>query len=106
MIRTIQQDNLSGKSVFEIWAVTFWVKINRYYVDNGIFSAQPFISSIEDANQAIIFCEVGYHHQNAMAERKIQTIALRARTLLLHENIYWPEAITTILWTYALNDFS
>ena len=50
------------------------------------------MSAIEDANQTIKFCGVGYQHQNAIVERKIQTI-----TLLLHAKIYWPEEITTML---------
>ena len=29
-----------------------------------------------------------------------------ARTLLLHEKKYWSEAITTMLWNYALNAFA
>ena len=38
IIITIQEDTLSGKEYFEIWASTFGVKINRYHADNGIFS--------------------------------------------------------------------
>ena len=38
-----QEDNLSGKAAFEIWAATFGVKINRYHVENGLFSEQHFI---------------------------------------------------------------
>ena len=26
--------------------------------------------------------------------------------MILHAKIYWPEAITTILWTYSLNYFA
>ena len=49
------------------------------------FFKQYFRSEIEDANQNITFCGVGYYHQNVIFERKIQNIALGARTFLLHE---------------------
>ena len=39
-------------------------------------------------------------------ERKIQTLTLGARKLLLHKIIYLPEAITTMLWKYSLKYFS
>ena len=53
MISTIQQENLSVKSAFEILAAALGVKIKIYHADNEIFSEQPFISAIEDANQTI-----------------------------------------------------
>ena len=80
----IQDKKLAGKSAFEIWADTFGVKVKIYHADNGQFSEQPFRSSIEDANQTITFCGVGYHHQNAIFEIKIQTITLGDTTFLLH----------------------
>ena len=81
---TIQEENLAGKSAFERWADTFGVKIKGYHADNGRFSKQAFRSEIEDTNQNITFCGVGYHHQNAIFERKIQTLTLGYRTLILH----------------------
>ena len=46
------------------------------------------------------------HHQNDIFERKIQTQTLGAIILFLYAKIYWPEAITTISWTYALKAFA
>ena len=51
-----------------------------------------------------IFC-VGSHHQNTIVEIRTQTLTLGDRTLILHEKIYRTEAITTILWTYAMKVF-
>ena len=73
---------------------------------NGRFSKQYFRSEIEDANQNITFCGVGSHHQNENFKRKIQTITLGARKLLLHTKIYWPEAITIMLCPHALKAFA
>ena len=69
----------------------FGVKINRYRVDNGRFSEQPFISEIYYSNHTITLCGVGSHHQNSIVEITITTLTLRARTLLLHAKRYCPE---------------
>ena len=98
----IQEENLSGKEDFEIWAATFGVKTHRYHADNGRFSEQHFRSAIKDSNQTIKFYGVGSHHQNDIVERNIQTLTLGDRKLLLHEKRYWPEAITTMLWPYEM----
>ena len=71
MISTNQEETLSVKPAFEIWAATFGIKIKRYHAENGIFSEQIFVSDIEDKNQAITFCGVGCHYQNVIVERKI-----------------------------------
>ena len=84
--RKTQEDTLSGKSAFERWATKFGVKIRRYHAENGIFSEQPLIPAIEDANQNITFCWVGYHHQNTIVERKNLTLTLGAITLLINQN--------------------
>ena len=49
---------------------------------------------------------IGYHNENSIVERKIQTLTLGSRTLLLHGNRYWPKAITTMFCIYALKTFA
>ena len=51
MRKTTQEDTFPLKESFEQRADIFGVKINKYHVDNGIFSEQPFRSVIEDSNQ-------------------------------------------------------
>ena len=51
-------------------------------------------------------CGVGYHHQNAIVERKIETLTLGDRSFLLNAKRYFPEAITTMLCPYALKVFA
>ena len=107
LIRSTRQEKKSaGKVYFEGWDATFGVKINIYHADNGIFSGKTFRSQIEYFNQKITFCGVGYHHQNDIIEREIKTLTIEARKLLPHAKIYWTEAITTMLWPYALKAFS
>ena len=60
----IPEGKLLGKPDFEIWDATFGVKINIYHTYNERFSEQPFRSAIEDSNQTIKVCGVGYNHQN------------------------------------------
>ena len=76
MIITSQEDALAGKSEFDIWAYTCRVKSNRYHTYNGRFSEYLFIPVIDYSNRTRTFCGVGYHHQNSMVERKIQTLTL------------------------------
>ena len=52
------------------------------------------------------FCGVGYYCQNDIFERKIQTLTLGVRTLIIHAKIYCPYEITTILWPYAVKAFA
>ena len=63
---------------------------------------EDFLNNLSDKklripNIKIELCGVGYHHQNAIVERKIQTLTLEDRKFLIHEKIYWPEAITTMV---------
>jgi hypothetical protein len=45
---------------------------------------------------------MGSHHQNGIAEQKINDITLGGRTLLLHAKRMLPEHISTILWPFAV----
>ena len=38
---TIQEETLSGKATFEIWAAKFEIKVKIYHSDNGIFDEKP-----------------------------------------------------------------
>ena len=106
MRSAIQGGILAGKADFEIWAAMYGIKINRYHTETCRFYEQPFRSAINNSNQTIIYCGVGSHHQNAIVEINIQIITLGDRKLLLNSKIYWPKAITTLLWPYELKAFS
>jgi hypothetical protein len=49
-----------------------------------------------------IFCGVGPHHQNGIAEKRIGDLQRRATTLLLHAQRRWLDAKNSHLWTYAI----
>ncbi len=46
---------------------------------------------------------VGAHHQNGMAERGIRTVVTKARTMLLHAQLRWPEQTPASLWPMAMS---
>ena len=106
MISTSKEEILAVKSVFERQASTFGVRIHIYHSYYGIFYEQPFKSAIEYSNHTMKFCGVGSDHKNTIFYRKIRTLTLGYIILLIHEKIYFPEAITTRLWTYSLKSFS
>ena len=73
-----------AKELFEEWLKEkAWVKIKHYHIDNGVFTAEEFREDCKEKNQKQYFSGVGAQHQNAKAERAIQTIMWMARTFML-----------------------
>jgi len=56
---------------------------------------------IQQANQELTFCRVNAHFRNGVAEKRIRDLQDAARTMLLHAQRRWPQAITIYLWPYA-----
>ena len=52
--------------------------------------------------QHLTFCGVGAHQQNVVSEQIIKDLTLSSQTLVLHDQRYWPDYITTIIWTFTL----
>jgi len=96
------EETVKAKQSFEKFARTHGVSIKHYHVDNGRFKDKVFMKEIEDQRQSISFIEVGAHHQNGIAGKRIGALQRRATTLLLHAQRRWPDAINTHLWPYAL----
>ena len=55
-----------------------------------------------NSNQTIGFCGVGSHHQNALVKRYIQEVTKLGWAVLLHAKRHWREAISTVLWPFAI----
>eukprot|EP00804_Cyclotella_cryptica_P014513 CCRYP_004809-RB/>CCRYP_004809-RB protein AED:0.52 eAED:0.36 QI:0/0/0/1/0/0/2/0/183 len=72
-----------SKMRFEEW---LWeiaaAEISHLHSDNGIFTADMFRADCKQKHQSQSFSGVGAKHQNALAERAIQTIIYMARTLM------------------------
>jgi hypothetical protein len=64
-----------GKARFEQWLWDQCVsKVKHYHGDNCIFSAKEYRHNCDKKGQSQSFSGVGAQHQNARAERAIQTI--------------------------------
>jgi hypothetical protein len=96
------EEAVASKHRFERMATENGISIKKYRGDNGVYATYLFKSSCEALNQAQDFSGVGAKHQNGVAERMIGTITRRARTMLLHATILWPDIITEDLWPFAL----
>ena len=97
-----QEETLAAKQAYEHLAATHEVTIRRYHANNGRFAEKAFRAAVDDVNQSISYCGEGAHHQNGIAENHIKQLILTSRTLLPHAKPFWSEAITTILWPFAL----
>ena len=78
------------------------ISIQAYQSDNSIFAAHGFLEEI-DKLQNIKFSGVGAHHQNDIAGRAIQTIFIKAHTIMIHAALYWPDMPDPCLWPMAVD---
>ena len=79
------------------------MRVRHYHVDNGVFKSKLFRKACDEKRQTYDFSGVRSHHQNATAERAIQTISYWARTMMVHAALHWPEHGTdTSLWPFAI----
>lgn len=97
-----QEETLEAKAAYEKCLRTFGHKVKSYHADNGRFMDTTFQLAVADADQSITFCGVGSHHQNGIDENRIKILTETARTLLLHAQRMWPEAISQVLWPFAI----
>ena len=95
-------ETLQAKLAFEAYAKSHGVKVLQYHADNGRFADKAFRKSCEEQLQNMSFCGVNAHFQNGIAEKRIRDLQDGARTMLLHTQRRWPDAINTHLWPYAM----
>ena len=98
---TSATDTVEAKKRFEQFCNDRGVQVKHYHADNGIFASKGFRDEVQRCGQTLSFCGVGAHHQNGVAERRIQDLADSARSSLAHAAHRNP-AITANLWPYAL----
>jgi hypothetical protein len=95
-------ETLKAKRAFELYARERGIKIRHYHADNGRFADNAWKNALLEENQSITYCGVNAHWQNGIAERRIRDLKEQSRTMLLHAEHYWPDAICTSLWPYAM----
>ena len=98
---TSADETIEAKNAFERFAAQRGVTIRHYHADNGIFASNGFREAVRQSGQTISFCGVGAHHQNGIAERRIQDLTQTARSQLAHASHRNP-AVTAHLWPFAL----
>ena len=96
-------ETIMAKRAFEEYARQNGIyHISGYHADNGVFRANKWIESCRRQKQSLSFAGVNAHHQNGIAERRIKEIQELSRSMMIHANRRWPEAITPNLWPYAI----
>ena len=99
-------ETINAKLRFEQW---LWDeacgKVKHYHSDNGVFTAELFKEACEEAQQTQSFSGVGAQHQNAEAERAIQTVMYMAREFMIHTALHWGENNADDLsqWSFAVD---
>ena len=64
------------------------VCVKRYHSDNGVYDSNAFCKDCAGQNQKQTFSGVGAKHQNAAAERCIQTMSYWACTMMVHAALH------------------
>ena len=96
---------LGAKERFEEWMFEHaTVDVKHIHSDNGVFAANEFRDDCKAKNQKQTFSGVGAHHQNARAERAIQTIMYMARSFMIHVSLRWNDQHVDdiCLWPFAV----
>ena len=96
-------DTINAKVEFERHCRDMGVEVDSYHTDNGVYKSQAFTEEIARNSQSIRFSGVGAHFQNGVAEGAIRIVVTKARTMILHAEIMWPEAKDPSLWPMALS---
>ena len=100
------EETIQGKIAFERECHSFGASVKRCRTDNGTFTSRDFMDEIQKQDQHITVSGVGAHHQNGIAERSIRTVVTKARTMLLHAMLRWPDETTADLWPLAMKHAS
>jgi hypothetical protein len=100
---TSSVQTLAAKIEFERHASSVGIAIQKYHADIGRFTDNAWTKHLKDNNQSISLCGVNAHHQNGQVEKRIHDLQDLARSLILHAQNLWPDAITNNLWPYAVN---
>ena len=96
------EETVTSKLDFERGASHLGILVKEYRTDNGIYASKTFGESLAHFNQKISFSGVGGHHHNGAAEATIGSVTRRARTIMFHASLLWPDVDYTVLWPLAL----
>ena len=95
-------NTINAKNNFERHSLEMGVAVQSYHTDNGIYKSKAFTEELTTKYQSIRFSGVGAKWQNGVAEGAIRIIVSKARTIMIHANLHWPEEKNDALWPMAL----
>ena len=98
-------ETVMGKARFEQWLWDMaYAEVKHYHGDNGIFSSEEYRVECLGKAQSQSFSGVGAQHQNARAERAIQSIMYMARSFMVHSSLHWTDrgSDDISLWPFAV----
>ena len=99
-------ETVNAKISFKEW---LWeqsrLSVKHYHSDNGVFAAELFKDACKEEHQSQSFSGVGAQHQNAEAERAIQTVMYMARSFMIHAALHWGSdgSDDLSLWSFAVD---
>ena len=96
-------DTINAKTSFERMARDHGVQIDSYHTDNGVYKSQAFTQEIIDKEQKLRFSGVGAKWQNGVAEGAIKIVVTKARTMMIHAALHWPDVDDETLWPLAVS---
>ena len=96
-------DSINAKTAFERVAQDVGVNVLSYHTDNGIYTSKAYVDNLIQHQQSIRHSGVGAKWQNGAAEGAIGMVVSRARTLMIHAALHWPEEEDETLWPLSLN---
>ena len=96
-------ETVRSKLTFEREASAVGNTIQSHNTDNGICTAKEFNLELEKNAQALRCSGVGAHHQNGPAENAIKNSSRRARIVMIHAAIRWPDQSDNTLWPLAMS---
>ncbi len=98
-------ETVMGKSCFEQWLWDMaYAEVKHYHGNDGIFSAEEYCLECKEKGQSQSSSGVGVQHQNARAERAIQTIMFMAHSFMVHSSLHWTDqgSDDILLWPFAV----
>jgi hypothetical protein len=78
------------------------MRIREYVTDNKPFHGGDWVDDCKNQRQSHKFSGAGAHHQN-YAERNTQSIFNMVRAMLIHFALHWPQASSTDLWPFVVD---
>ena len=96
-------DTILGKTAFERFAMDHGVSIKNYHSDNGVYTAKEYMKELASKGQGIKHSGVGAKWQNSYGENAVKLVVTRARAMMLHASLHWPEEYEEQLWPLAVS---